>query len=272
MKIKLFFVLFALISAITVIPLTTGLTVSYADEPTGHTCEECGGSGTHTTSATCSACDGTGEIVTDSVCGGCGGSGVVDPSDDNGGLCSTCNGSGHFWETVPCSGCDGGIIITTYDCEVCNKTGTYYILTYNMLGQDYEISDVKYNGTIKLSSAPDFRSNEYTLTGWNTAADRSGTHYDLGSDFGLTQDVTLYAELAEPMHKGFLKSLIDFGSGAAGTFNKVINGVVALIYTPGADGEFGSFTFIGVVMLAAMAIGLFYVVVKWIKGIINMRN
>lgn len=268
MKIKLFFVLFALISAITVIPLTTGLTVSYADEPTGHTCEECEGSGICTTSVTCSVCDGIGEIANTSVCDSCGGN----PMDNPEGVCPTCGGTGYISGTVPCSGCSGGIIITTYDCEVCNKTGTYYILTYNMLGQDYEISDVKYNGTIKLSSAPDFRSNEYTLTGWNTAADRSGTHYDLGSDFELTQDVTLYAELAEPMHKGFLRSLIDFGSGVAGTFNKVINGVVALIYTPGADGEFGSFTFIGVVMLAAMAIGLFYVVVKWIKGIINMRN
>lgn len=268
MKIKLFFVLFALISAITVIPLTTGLTVSYADEPTGHTCEECEGSGIRTTSVTCSVCDGIGEIANTSVCDSCGGN----PMDNPEGVCPTCGGTGYISGTVPCSGCSGGVIITTYDCEVCNKTGTYYILTYNMLGQDYEISDVKYNGTIKLSSAPDFRSNEYTLTGWNTAADRSGTHYDLGSDFELTQDVTLYAELAEPMHKGFLRSLIDFGSGVAGTFNKVINGVVALIYTPGADGEFGSFTFIGVVMLAAMAIGLFYVVVKWIKGIINMRN
>ena len=77
MKIKLFFVLFALISAITVIPRTTGLTVSYADEPTGHTCEECEGSGIRTTSVTCSVCDGIGEIANTSVCDSCGGNPMI---------------------------------------------------------------------------------------------------------------------------------------------------------------------------------------------------
>jgi len=34
----------------------------------------------------------------------------------------------------------------------------------------------------------------YTFKGWNTAADGTGTHYNVGANYNLTADVTLYAE------------------------------------------------------------------------------
>lgn len=44
---------------------------------------------------------------------------------------------------------------------------------------------------------PTFYRLGYTPTGWNTAADGKGTHYDVGATFTPTADTTLYAEWAK---------------------------------------------------------------------------
>lgn len=73
-------------------------------------------------------------------------------------------------------------------------------LTYNGNGRTggtavpSALSDQKYGTTITLSSAAMTKTG-YTLTGWNTANDGSGTHYDLGDSFTFSsKSNTLYAE------------------------------------------------------------------------------
>ena len=56
------------------------------------------------------------------------------------------------------------------------------------------LSDQIYGTTVTLSSAAMTKTG-YTLTGWNTANDGSGTHYDLGASFTFSnKSNTLYAE------------------------------------------------------------------------------
>ena len=47
---------------------------------------------------------------------------------------------------------------------------------------------------------PTFYRLGYTPTGWNTAADGKGTHYDVGATFTPTADTTLYAEWSKDMN------------------------------------------------------------------------
>ena len=51
------------------------------------------------------------------------------------------------------------------------------------------------NGSVTLrGNTGTLARTGYTLGGWNTAADGSGTHYALSASYNLTADVTLYAE------------------------------------------------------------------------------
>ena len=51
------------------------------------------------------------------------------------------------------------------------------------------------NGNLSLATNSGTLTNSgFTFTGWNTAADGTGTHYATGATFNLNADVTLYAE------------------------------------------------------------------------------
>jgi hypothetical protein len=71
-----------------------------------------------------------------------------------------------------------------------------YVLSYDANGGSGTIADqnVKTDETINLSDGSGFSKDGYTLTGWNTEADGSGTSYALGGSFTMPpNDETLYA-------------------------------------------------------------------------------
>lgn len=79
-------------------------------------------------------------------------------------------------------------------------------LTYNGNGRTggtavpSALSDQKYGSSVTLSSAAMTKTG-YTLTGWNTANDGSGTHYALGASFTFSnKNNTLYAEWTQTIN------------------------------------------------------------------------
>lgn len=73
------------------------------------------------------------------------------------------------------------------------------------------------------------------------------------------------------MISGFFTSFGDIGSGIMSFIKSFFEGVISLFYTAGTDGAFGSFTFLGVCLLSASAIGLFYVVFRFVKSLIKLK-
>ena len=71
-----------------------------------------------------------------------------------------------------------------------------YAVTYNANGGTGTLDPgTKYYGQdLTLSSGVGLTRPHYTLKGWNTAADGSGTHYDLGGLYTANEAITLYAE------------------------------------------------------------------------------
>lgn len=71
-----------------------------------------------------------------------------------------------------------------------------YSITYYANGGTGTIANAtKYYGiNLALSDGASFTRNNYTLVGWNTAADGSGTHYDLSGTYTGNAALTLYAE------------------------------------------------------------------------------
>jgi uncharacterized repeat protein (TIGR02543 family) len=72
-----------------------------------------------------------------------------------------------------------------------------YTITYDDNGSDGGSVPAVQTGsgskTLATNSGTLAKTN-FTFTGWNTAADGSGTHYDVSATYNLTADVTLYAE------------------------------------------------------------------------------
>lgn len=81
-------------------------------------------------------------------------------------------------------------------------TPSTYSVTYNGNGKtDGDVptdsnSPYAKDATVTvLGNTGNLEKTNYTFTGWNTAADGSGTHYDAGATFSMgTSNVTLYAE------------------------------------------------------------------------------
>ena len=75
---------------------------------------------------------------------------------------------------------------------------TSHKVSYNNNGGTGSISaQTKYYGqNITLSKGTAFTRTNYSLTGWNTASDGTGTHYNLGAKYSInsTTNRTLYAE------------------------------------------------------------------------------
>lgn len=75
----------------------------------------------------------------------------------------------------------------------------HYTVSYNANGGTGSSSNTKWYGEpLQLSNGTGFSRSNYTLIGWNTAADGSGTHYDLGGSLTTEQTTGstwyLYAE------------------------------------------------------------------------------
>lgn len=51
---------------------------------------------------------------------------------------------------------------------------------------------------------------------------------------------------------------------------EVFQSVVDLIYTPGVEGASGSLTIVGILLLIASAVSLFFFVLRWIRGLIRL--
>ena len=73
-----------------------------------------------------------------------------------------------------------------------------YTLSYSGNGQttgSVPLAVTTSEATVTLSSNINVMTkNNYTFTGWNTAANGTGTHYNVGDAFPLTANTTIYAE------------------------------------------------------------------------------
>ena len=82
-------------------------------------------------------------------------------------------------------------------CEVtsANIAAATYIISYNANGGSGGPSEQAktYNVNLTLSSSTPTRTG-YTFTGWNTAANGSGTSYAAGGTYTANSSVTLYAQ------------------------------------------------------------------------------
>lgn len=116
-----------------------------------------------------------------------------------------------------------------------SSTGTYsftipvrtQVITYNANGGDGAIDNQKtlYNTTAHLSDGTGLTRHLYTLKGWNTAADGSGTHYDIDTDYTITTDLVLYAEWE--LNAIEIEAKVN-GVWKTGTIRAKVNGVWAM--------------------------------------------
>ena len=78
-----------------------------------------------------------------------------------------------------------------------------FTLTYNGNNKDSGTVPTAQTGNGNISLATNIgilgRSG-YTFNGWNTAADGTGTHYNVGATYNLTADATLYAQWAAAVY------------------------------------------------------------------------
>ena len=137
-------------------------------------------------------------------------------NNSNVGPCSSCETGGNTFKditnaTLVGSPAAGNKCLFKYNASgfsshssKANNTGTLTItklctVTYD--GNDKtsgtvpsSVSDELYNTSISLSSTTLTKSG-YTHTGWNTKADGTGSHYNLGASYTMTEaNITLYAE------------------------------------------------------------------------------
>lgn len=86
-----------------------------------------------------------------------------------------------------------------------------FTLTYNKNGRDVTGSakaaeTVDYGTKLTCDAGTALSKTGYTLIGWNTKEDGTGTHYNKGSEIVINEDITLYAMWA--------KITVDFAEGA----------------------------------------------------------
>ena len=90
------------------------------------------------------------------------------------------------------AGCS--VEVNVGNTEPAKKTFT---ITFNANGGSGEIkAQSAESGSEITLTANAFTRDGYTFSGWNTAADGSGTHYDDKAKITLTADITLYAQWA----------------------------------------------------------------------------
>ena len=94
----------------------------------------------------------------------------------------------------------GGIWWRNVQVEVCAAGGTTYNVTYD--GNDEtsgdeptDATDYSYGGTVTvLGNTGDLAKTNYTFAGWTTNDDGTGSSYEAGSTFSITDNTTLYAK------------------------------------------------------------------------------
>ncbi len=64
--------------------------------------------------------------------------------------------------------------------------------------------------------------------------------------------------------------LQDIVTAVGSLIGSVFQSVVDLIYTSGENG--GSLTVVGVLLLIGVAVGLFFFVFRWVRGLIRIRG
>lgn len=64
--------------------------------------------------------------------------------------------------------------------------------------------------------------------------------------------------------------LQDIVTAVGSLIGSVFDSVVNLIYT--SDGETGSLTVVGVLLLIGIAVGLFFFVFRWVRSLIRIRG
>ena len=174
-------------------------------------------------------------------CGGsASGSGTVDTvfGDDKIVQCKKATSSqvtrGHSAKTITVSGTiwassSGGS--NPWNGQKVTATKTYtvpalasYAVKYYANGGIGTIADGTkwYGEALTLSNGTDFTRVGYTLVGWNTSADGTGTHYNLSQSYTGNAGLELYAEWEAIVVHGLMK--ID-NIWEEGTFYIKINGV-----------------------------------------------
>jgi uncharacterized repeat protein (TIGR02543 family)/LPXTG-motif cell wall-anchored protein len=116
-------------------------------------------------------------------------------------------------EALPiCS--DGSLVVKVY-----YNRNTYRV-TYDGNGADggtvpTDDTAYRYNATVTTAQPNSLTRTDYAFTHWNTAADGSGTSYDAGSTFSITEDTTLYAQWTPITWKLQLTKQSDHGDRLA---------------------------------------------------------
>lgn len=72
------------------------------------------------------------------------------------------------------------------------------------------------------------------------------------------------------MLSGFWGELSQAGQEVVAFIKTLIENIVSFFYTPGAEGAFGSFTFVGVIALSFLALGLFFGIFRLVRRLIHM--
>jgi uncharacterized repeat protein (TIGR02543 family) len=113
-------------------------------------------------------------------------------------------------------------------------TALSYTLTYDGNSSDGGTVPSSQTGYGNLTAAANLgllTRSGYTFTGWNTQANGSGTHYNIGATYNLTADVTLYAEWATSTYTIFYDG--NGNSGGAVPSSQTGNGNVTLATNSG---------------------------------------
>lgn len=126
---------------------------------------------------------------------------------------------------------------------------TSHKVSYNSNGGGGTINQqTKYYGTnIVLSDGSNFTRTNHTLTGWNTAADGSGTAYALGATYTVnsTTDITLYAQWHMDYIKPTITNAIAYRVANSSSSTAADNGTyiyISFSYTGGKQPTDSSYT------------------------------
>lgn len=84
---------------------------------------------------------------------------------------------------------------STATCTISIPARPKFTVTYNANNGTGSGSTSQFYGyNITLSNGSGFSRTGYTISGWNTKSDKTGTHYSLSQTYTVTANVTLYAE------------------------------------------------------------------------------
>ena len=123
-----------------------------------------------------------------------------------------------------------------------------YTVTYN--GNSHDGGTVPIDSTLYFSGATvtvlsvgDLKRTNHTFSGWNTAADGSGTSYSAGNAFHIIDNTTLYAKWTLETIQTYAVTVSSAGTGASGSGDYAQGATVGIgAGTPPAGQEFSQWT------------------------------